>query len=97
MATALSVAYTVTPLAAGDILVIEATNQVSRGINFMPRSAYKFIMHTAAAAASPANILSAYTAIYGALISDGKIFLRARVIDSTGQAGDWLNTSVIVT
>lgn len=97
MAAALSVAFTPTPLAAGDKLVIEATAMVSKGINFQPRSAYKKIFVGAAATASPANILSAYTAIYGILITSTKIFLRARVVDSTGQAGDWQNTNIIVT
>lgn len=96
MATALSVAFTATPLPAGAKLVVEATNQVSQGINFQPRSAYKVVFVGAAATASPANILSGYTAIYGAIIAGSKIFVRARVVDSTGQAGDWLYSNVIV-
>jgi len=98
MAIALSVAFTATPLGATQQLVIYASPQVSAGINFMPRKKYKFIQAGAAATASPVNILAAYNAIYGALISGRKIFIIAKVVDNaTGQASAELATSVIVT
>lgn len=93
---ALSVAYAPTPLAAGTKLLVEATRPVSQGINFMPRSEYKKIMVTAAAAASPADILTAYEAIYGDIQAGQKIFIRCTPIGSTGFKGTPFYSSVIV-
>lgn len=97
MAIALSVAFTPTPLAAGEQIIIEATRQVSAGVNFMPRSEYKQVFVGAAASASPANILAAYNALYGALVSGAKIFVRSWVIDATGLASTPIIDSVVVT
>lgn len=97
MAIALSVAFTPTPLAAGEKIVVEATRQVSAGVNFMPRSEYKQVFVGAAASASPANILTAWNALFGALISGQKIFIRAWSVSSNGIASTPINTSVIVT
>lgn len=96
MAIALSVAYTATPLAAGTKLVIEATRQLSAGINFQQRGAYKVISVTAAAAASPANILAAYIVIFGALISGTKILFRAYTINAAGVASPVFQFSKVV-
>ncbi len=96
MAATLSVAYTATPLAASTKLQIEATRQVSAGINFLPRSEYKTVLVTAAAAASPANILSAYTAIFGALVAGQKIFIRCTPVKSNGQKGTPLYSSIVI-
>lgn len=97
MAIALSVAYVPTPLAAGTKLLIEATPQLSAGINFVGRSQFRFVQVTAAAAASPANILAAYNALFGALVSGRKIFVRLTPITSGGFRGVPYVTSVIVT
>ena len=97
MAAALSVAYTVTPVPAGVSYIIEATGMVSAGKSFAGRSEYKLIAVLAAAAASPANILAAYTALYGALISGRKIFFRMRAISSTGFSSGLLETSKVIT
>lgn len=97
MAIALSVAFTPTPLSAGEKIIIEATDQVSPGINFMPRGEYKQVFVGAAASASPANILTAWNALYGALISGRKIFIRSWVISATGLASAVLEQSVVVT
>jgi hypothetical protein len=96
MAIALSVAFTPTPLATGEIIVIDATDQVSAGKSFMPRSKYKQVFVGAAASASPANILSAWNAIYGSLIAGTKIFIRATVISADGFASTPILTSAIV-
>lgn len=69
---AFSYAYTATPLATGVKLVIRASPQRSAGRNF--ESDFRVITVTAAAAASPANILTAYTAKFGAPITGMKIF-----------------------
>lgn len=96
MAAALSLAFTPTPLAAGEKIVIEATDQVSAGKSFMPRSAYKQVFIGAAASTSPANILSAWNTIFGSLIAGNKIFIRAWVIGTNGQASKPILTSAIV-
>lgn len=97
MAIAFSVAFTPTPLAATELLVVEATAAVSAGINFVPRSGYKKVFIGAAATASPANILAGYNAIYGALVAGTKIFVRARVIDNAkGFASTPQLSSIIV-
>lgn len=97
MAATLSLAFTPTPLGGGEKIVIEATRQVSQGISFMPRSEYKTIFVGAAASASPANLLSAYVALYGALISGRKVFVRAVVMSSTGIPSSYILTSKVVT
>lgn len=97
MAIALSVAYTATPTAALTKLVVEATAQKSAGRNYANKSWYRQIHVSAAAAASPANILSAYNAKFGALISGKKIFFRVSEVNSTGQRSAYMETSVIVT
>ena len=97
MAVALSVAYTTTPIAAGTKLAIYATKQVSAGI-FRPSSkSYKLIQVSAAAAASPADILASYIAINGALVSGRKIFFRLIPISSAGVAGPSFETNVTIT
>lgn len=97
MAIALSIAYTATPLAAGTKLVVYATKQLSAGVNRPSSRAYKQITVTAAAAASPADILAAYTAIFGALIAGRKIFFKFVQISSTGIAGPAFETSQVIT
>lgn len=95
MAIALSVAFTVTP--AVDNIVILASRQVSPGINFLPRSDYKQIAVVATAGTSPANILAAYNALYGVLISGKKIFFRIIPITALGVAGPAQDFTKIVT
>lgn len=97
MAIALSVAYTATPLPAGSKLVVFATPQLSAGINRPAKRSYRQIFVTAAAAASPANVLSAYTAKFGALLSGRKIFMRVQVITSAGIVSSSTDTSVVIT
>lgn len=96
MAIALSLAYTPTPLPAGAKVAIFATPQVSPGVNFVPASRYKLVFVSAAAAASPANLLIPYTAKFGALIAAQKILFRTIVIGSNGLASGVTETSVIV-
>lgn len=72
-AIAFSVAYTATPLAAGNRLFIRVSPQQSAGRKF--NGDYRLIAVTAAAAASPANILTAYTARLGVPVVGNRIFL----------------------
>jgi hypothetical protein len=93
----LSVAYTVTPLAANTKVAIFATRPVSAGINFQPNGAYKLVFVSAAAAASPANILAAYEAIFGTLITAGeKILFKLVVINSEGLASPVLQAAEVL-
>jgi hypothetical protein len=71
---AFSVAYTATPLATGVRLFIFASPQRSEGRTFNGDT--RLITVTAAAAASPANILAAYTAKFGVPVVGNRIFLN---------------------
>lgn len=69
---ALSVAYTTTPLAAGNRLFSYVSPQQSAGRNF--NGDYRLLAVSAAAAASPANLLAAYTARFGVPVTGNRIF-----------------------
>jgi hypothetical protein len=73
-AVAFSVAYTATPLAAANRLFIFVSPQKSAGRSF--NADYRLIAVTAAAAASPANILAAYTARLGVPVVGNRMFLQ---------------------
>lgn len=76
---AFSIAYTATPLGAGERLFIFASPQRSAGRNF--EADYRLIAVTAAAAASPANIFAAYSARLGTPVTGNKIFGQLHVYD----------------
>jgi len=97
MAIALTVAYVATPLAAGAKVVCYSTGPVSPGVSFVSPSQYKLLQVSAAAAASPLNVLAAYNAKFGALVSGQKIFFKTITVSSGGLASDPTETSVIVT
>lgn len=80
-AAAFSVAYTATPLAANNRLFIFASPQRSAGRKF--NGDYRLIAVTAAAAASPANIFTAYQARLGTPVVGTRIFMSL----ATYQAG----------
>jgi len=93
---ALSVAFTPTPLTGSARLVLAFTRQLSAGVAFVPRSEYRNRVVTAEAAASPVNVLSAYTSRFGALVAGRRIFVRASLIDANGISSTPLETSAIV-
>ena len=97
MAIALSIAFTATPPAALTKIVVEMGPQLSAGIGFMKPSHYRQILVGAAAGASPLNVLANYNAKFGALIAGRKIFARLTPVDSSGNRGMPLETSIIVT
>lgn len=70
---AFSLAYTATPLPTGVKLFVFASPQRSQGVQF--ENDMRLIFVSAAAAASPSNILSAYTARFGSLVAGNKVFL----------------------
>ena len=73
-AAALSIAYTATPLPASTRLFIFASPQKSAGRQF--NGDYRLIAVTAAAAASPHNLLAAYTARLGVPVVGNKVFFK---------------------
>lgn len=73
----LSIAYTATPLAAGARLFVYASPQRSKGRAF--EGDYRLIHQSAAAAASPANVLASYTARFGAPVVGNRIFFSLAV------------------
>lgn len=91
-----SVAYTATPLAANTKVVIECSGMLSPGVNFVKRSLLKVVHVSAAAAASPANILAAYNAIFGGLVVGKKIMVRVTVLSSTGGRSTSVSSLITV-
>jgi hypothetical protein len=96
MATVLSLAFTPSPLAADEKIVIQATDQVSAGKTFMARSKYKNVFIGALASTTPADILSAWNTIFGPLIAGNRVFIRAYVISADGFASTPILTSTVI-
>lgn len=88
-----SVAYTATPLGAGVRAFIYASPPRSPGRIF--EADFRLIQVTAAAAASPASIFTAWTARFGAPVVGQKIFVSVATYQ-TGFVGVPLVTSLIV-
>lgn len=91
--TAHTVAYTATPLGAGKRLFIFASPQRSPGRSF--EGDYRLLMVTAAAAASPADIESAYDERFGALVIGNKVFYSLQVYEGGFLSGPLLKSAVI--
>ncbi len=89
----LSAAYTATPLAAGCRIFAYASPQRSAGRLY--ESDLRLIQVSAAAAASPMNLLAAYTARFGAPIVGQRIHFSFQVYEG-GFLSAPLRTSVIV-
>jgi len=89
----MSVAYTATPLAADTHLMIFAGPQRSAGRGF--ENDLRLIATTAAAAASPHNLLAAYSAKFGAPVVGNRIFVSASTVLNGFQSLQ-IATSVIV-
>jgi len=79
-AVALSIAYTATPLPAATRLFIFASPQKSAGRQF--NGDYRLISVTAAAAASPHNLLAAYTARLGVPVVGQRIFFKLQTYNA---------------
>lgn len=90
----LSAAYTATPLGTGKKLFAYASPQRSPGRNY--EGDLRLIQVSAAAAASPMNLLSAYTARFGAPVVGQKIHFSFQVYEA-GFLSAPLRTSVVVT
>lgn len=90
----LSVAYTPTPLGTGEKAFIFASPQRSAGRGY--EGDYRLIAVTAAAAASPHNLLAAYSARCGAPVTGNKIFFNIQRYKG-GFLGAGFGTSKVVT
>jgi len=91
----LSVAYTATPLAAGTRLFSYASPQRSAGRYF--EGDLRLIAVSAAAAASPANLLAAYSARFGVPVVGNKIFFSFQVYDTGFLSAPFLTSTVVLT
>jgi hypothetical protein len=90
---AFSIAYTATPLAAGVRLFTFASPQRNAGRNF--EADYRLIAVSAAAAASPADIFTAYSARLGTPVTGNKIFLSLQLYLTGFLSGPLLKAQVI--
>lgn len=89
----LSLAYTATPLGSGIRLFTYASPQRSAGRSF--ENDLRLIEVSAAAAASPANILASYTARFGAPVVGNKIFFSLQVYEGGFLSGPLLTSKVV--
>jgi len=93
---ALSIAFAPTPLGTNAKLNVFATQQLPSGRTFL-KPYLRWIFASAAAAATPANILAAYNAKFGTLIEGAVIGVTARVVDEvTGSSSTGLYERVTV-
>lgn len=88
-----SIAYTPTPLPAGERLFTYASPQRSKGRSF--EADFRLVAVSAAAAASPANIFSAYEARFGTPVIDNRVFLSLHRYSAGFLSGPLLKTSVV--
>jgi hypothetical protein len=93
-AATFSVAYTVTPLPASAKLFVFASAQRSAGRSY--EGDLRLIHVSAAAAASPANVFSAYQTKWGTPVVGNRVFIACTVYLGGFQSGPF-NTSVVVT
>lgn len=92
-AATFSIAYTATPLPAGARLFAFASPQMSAGRQF--NADFRLIAVSAAAAASPFSIFTAYQARLGTPVVGNRVFLALQVYKGGFLSGP-LNTSKIV-
>ena len=90
----LSLAYTATPLATGVKLCVFGSPQRSAGRAF--EGDFRLILTSAAAGASPLNLLASYSAKFGAPVIGNRIFVSC-VTSIGGFESGALITSVVVT
>lgn len=89
----MSLAYTPTPLGAGERMFTFVSPMVSAGRFY--NGNFRLLAVTAAAAASPANIFSAYQTRFGTPVTGSRIFVSAQRY-SNGFVSAPLVTSVVV-
>lgn len=92
-AAALSIAYTATPLGAATKLLAFASPQMSAGRAF--NADFRYIGQSAAAAASPLSIFTAYSAKFGVPIVGNRIFLSLTVSVGGFESGPLITSAVV--
>ncbi len=92
-AAAFSIAYTVTPLAAGSRLFSFVSPQRSAGRAF--EADLRLLAVSAAAAASPAVLLTAYTAKFGVPVVGNRIFMSFTTYLTGFQSGPLVTSAVV--
>jgi len=90
---AFSLAYTPTPLGAGQRAFIRVSPQRSAGVTF--EADFRLLTVTSAAAASPANILAAYTTKFGVPVVGNKIFVSVDVYSGGFLSAAFLAASIV--
>ncbi len=90
---AFSIAYTATPLAAGVRLFSFCSPQRSAGRNF--EADFRLIQVSAAAAASPANVFTAYSARLGTPVTGNRIFMSLVSYNGGFLSGPLLLSQVV--
>lgn len=92
-AASFSIAYTPTPLPAATKVFVFCSPQRSAGRNF--EADYRLIQVSAAAAASPAVALTAYTARFGVPVVGNKIFVSLVSVFGGFESGPLLGSAVV--
>ena len=92
-AAALSLAFTVTPLAAATYLALFASPQRSAGRSF--EGDVRFVKISAAAAVSPLVALTEYTAKFGVPVTGNRIFFVAIAINLGFESGPFAFSQVV--
>jgi len=92
-AAALSIAYTPTPLGTGIRLFSFASPQRSAGRNF--EADFRLIAVSAAAAASPANIFTAYSARLGTPVVGNRIFFSFQLYEGGFTSGAMIISQLV--
>lgn len=90
---AFSIAYTATPLGTGVRLFAFASPQRSAGRNF--ENDYRLIQVSAAAAASPLNVFSAYSARLGTPVTGNKVFVSLVLYQSGFEGPPFLAAQAV--
>ncbi|HKR95234.1 MAG TPA: hypothetical protein VJW55_07735 [Candidatus Angelobacter sp.] len=92
-AAAFSIAYTATPLAAATKLLVFASPQRSAGRSY--ESDYRLVFVSAAAAASPANVFTAYTTRLGTPVVGQRVFLQLQLHISGFHSAALITSAVV--
>lgn len=98
VAASFSIAFTPTPMTAGNTVAVYATPNLSPGINSPNASKFRFIGQIDPADASPKDLLTEYSDLFGDPVAGQKIFIELRPIaTASGQGGTPLRASAVVT
>ena len=91
---AFSIAFTPTPLDTGARLLVYASPQRSAGRAF--ESDFRLVYASAAALASPADVLASYSARFGAPVAGNRVFVQVRVALGGFTSGPLATSEIVV-